>query len=578
MKSLLTSALAILTLTATLSLAQTLKISQEPTASLVNTNDDVLINATNNGLGTWTTKRATVSKLVAGALPMIQAAIPASSNGIALLNGHGTNTTLAAAVPRRQVQITDASAVGGNSNRLAMLFTADYNDAFIWFNGTNGGVADIMFQAMHDSAGPMPELLMDSSGSIAFNAHWIQVGVGTYMPTFLYMNSQLLQSDPDLGDSIPLLFTALYRTNSGDAWKHAGSRDAGFLPGFHFQAVDKVGNGSLGIYSKFNVPYNGTLPMTGNVKQHEFWVGPNPGFAFSGGLTNNGVAGITTNYTMPDGLTVLSIQNGIIVGLTSADTDVTSFFTRSGITDATQKQAIRNLVSELKSKDIWNKLDAVYPFVGGSSAAHAVNLVSTNFTITWSGTLTHDANGVTGNAVDGYGDTHYQPSVSQTTNSALVYVYQRLGNPLPTDVPSYGCFVGNYQLDRGWSYLGKYVVNESTITSCFMGPGSRSNATPWPQAAMSAGHSIAYRTNSTSIMWHRPYDFWYYDNTSGALSTDLCTNSITVLACNGVAAGAVGNFSGGNIAFVALGKGLDSKAQADDFIAAVTTFNTALSR
>jgi hypothetical protein len=45
--------------------------SQEPRASVINSNDDVIINSTNNGTATWTTKRATVSTLVTASLPSI---------------------------------------------------------------------------------------------------------------------------------------------------------------------------------------------------------------------------------------------------------------------------------------------------------------------------------------------------------------------------------------------------------------------------------------------------------------------------------------------------------------------------
>ena len=55
----------------------TIPISQEPVASAVSTNDDVLINATNAGTATWTTKRATVGKVASGMLPLI---LPAVSN------------------------------------------------------------------------------------------------------------------------------------------------------------------------------------------------------------------------------------------------------------------------------------------------------------------------------------------------------------------------------------------------------------------------------------------------------------------------------------------------------------------
>ena len=48
----------------------------------------------------------------------------------------------------------------------------------------------------------------------------------------------------------------------------------------------------------------------------------------------------------------------------------------------------------------------VYPFVGGSAAAHSFNLVDpTKGRITWVGGLTHDQFGTTGNGTNGFGKT-----------------------------------------------------------------------------------------------------------------------------------------------------------------------------
>jgi hypothetical protein len=91
------------------------------------------------------------------------------------------------------------------------------------------------------------------------------------------------------------------------------------------------------------------------------------------------------------------------------DADITAFLTATGIEDEDQIFAITYLVTQLKQNGLWNKMHAIYPFVGGTASRHSINLKNPNqYKITWSPTgVTHDANGITGNGVSGYGDTGY---------------------------------------------------------------------------------------------------------------------------------------------------------------------------
>jgi len=84
-----------------------------------------------------------------------------------------------------------------------------------------------------------------------------------------------------------------------------------------------------------------------------------------------------------------------------------SFISRSLISDPTQIAAVATLVTNAIDHGWWQQCDLIYPFVGGTSVAHAQNLKSENFTIAWSGSVTHDNNGITGDGASGYGDTGY---------------------------------------------------------------------------------------------------------------------------------------------------------------------------
>jgi hypothetical protein len=106
---------------------------------------------------------------------------------------------------------------------------------------------------------------------------------------------------------------------------------------------------------------------------------------------------------------------------------VQSFIERAGISDAAQITALETLFASAVAHGWWAKCDLIYPFIGGNATAHAQNLKSAAFTITWNGTVTHDANGITGDGVTGYGNTGYTPDTSAilSTNSTHVGIYRR---------------------------------------------------------------------------------------------------------------------------------------------------------
>lgn len=111
------------------------------------------------------------------------------------------------------------------------------------------------------------------------------------------------------------------------------------------------------------------------------------------------------------------------------DADALDFISRASITDGTQKLAIDQLAKALKAASIWTKLDAVYPFVGGNATAHSENLKGNTFDISWTGGVTHDANGITGNGSTGVGDTGWNPSTAAGQDDVTCAIYSRTQTP-----------------------------------------------------------------------------------------------------------------------------------------------------
>jgi hypothetical protein len=112
--------------------------------------------------------------------------------------------------------------------------------------------------------------------------------------------------------------------------------------------------------------------------------------------TNNGVV-----YSIP------VVTN--LVPTPAGDADVLSYISRSGITSPTEISAVSNLVTSLKSDGTWTNLVAVYPLLGATAGSAAVPIQSGVSNITWSGSLTYNAGGVTGDGASGYGRLPYGP-------------------------------------------------------------------------------------------------------------------------------------------------------------------------
>lgn len=137
--------------------------------------------------------------------------------------------------------------------------------------------------------------------------------------------------------------------------------------------------------------------------------------------------------------------NNYYVSASGLDADATAFITATGITDATQKDAIYTLVASLKSAGIWSKFYAIYPFVGGTSTTHKYNLIDPRdldaaYRITFNGSFTHNSNGITpGGTNSDYADTHLNgSSVLSRTNSSWSFYSKTEANALYVDYGQVG--------------------------------------------------------------------------------------------------------------------------------------------
>lgn len=113
------------------------------------------------------------------------------------------------------------------------------------------------------------------------------------------------------------------------------------------------------------------------------------------------------------------------------DEDAIAFFDAAEITDETQKTAITELVIDLKEADVWDKMIAIYPFVGGTASTHKWNLkdprdLNDAYRLTFAGGWTHNANGAISNGTNAYAEMYIQPNLfANWSTDASMALYSR---------------------------------------------------------------------------------------------------------------------------------------------------------
>jgi hypothetical protein len=123
-----------------------------------------------------------------------------------------------------------------------------------------------------------------------------------------------------------------------------------------------------------------------------------------------------------------------------SDTDAQEFINRvaiaGGTLNQTEKNAVNQLVLNLKSAGIWTSMKAIYPMVGSSAAACAQNLKSSSFTGTFTSGWTFSSGGATPNGTSAYMNTGFIESINSTLSNQHISVYLR------TNVIGLQCDIG----------------------------------------------------------------------------------------------------------------------------------------
>ena len=224
-----------------------------------------------------------------------------------------------------------------------------------------------------------------------------------------------------------------------------------------------------------------------------------------------------------------------------------------------------NLVKDLKTANIWTKMNAVYPFVGGTATTHKWNLkdprdLDAAFRLVFNGGWTHSSNGATPNGTNGYADTKLNENTVMTLNDIHISHYSRTNNFLAA------CDIGHIDLVN---IIGTHTITYSS-GNCAVRNTDNSGAAS--ATSRTDGYFINSRITSTQSKY-----FWnnslFLTNASNSISKTNLVYYVGARNNNNVAA----LFSNRQLAFSTIGDGL-TDTEAANLYTRVQAFQTSLSR
>jgi hypothetical protein len=247
------------------------------------------------------------------------------------------------------------------------------------------------------------------------------------------------------------------------------------------------------------------------------------------------------------------------------DPDAQAFFTASGLTGATNLNAVNQLVLDLKAASIWTKMKAIYPMVGGTAALHKWNLkdprdLNAAFRLVFFGGMTHSTNGVQGNGTNSYANTFLNPSAMTNNNHMSIYIRTNV-DEVKEDIGNFGGAAIGFGIDSRISNIA-YYTNHSTGGGQYV---SFANAD-------SRGFHINTRYSSSN---HKGFLNGILKGTNTFAGTSSVNFDVYVGARNNNGTAQI--FSSKQFAFASIGDSL-LDAEAANFYTAVQAFNTTLGR
>jgi hypothetical protein len=246
------------------------------------------------------------------------------------------------------------------------------------------------------------------------------------------------------------------------------------------------------------------------------------------------------------------------------DPDALTFITDAGITNSTEQGAIDNLVRGLKDDGLWNRMLAIYPFVGNTSTQQRFNLKDTStFKMTFYGGWAHSSTGALPDGSTSYADTGFTPSTSwaATLGNSSISAYSKTNN-----------------VDAGalWGTRGA-PSNTSLYPLLITGTGTNifhntNNAqVPSPVPTTSAINLMTSRINTADLI------IAVNEVASTYVRTEIALSTLPIYLGAQNNNGVVALYSNRELAFAHIGTGLTT-GQCTQLYTRIQAFQTRLSR
>jgi hypothetical protein len=248
------------------------------------------------------------------------------------------------------------------------------------------------------------------------------------------------------------------------------------------------------------------------------------------------------------------------------------FVSKAEITNSTQIAAIETLVGDLENAGLLSKLLAVYPFVGGTAAAHKWNLkdprdLDAAYRLVFSGNWTHSSTGAASDGSSAWADTKLNPATALSATSYAEMTYYRTNPTQPSTYVSQGARIDSTS------------PAQSFHTHFYSGDGN--TYVDFGQRVVVANSTYGAATGAYSISRVSDSLITVYRNGSSVATGTATNNQLPSLnyylgAMNYNTAG-VTNYNSRQLAFYAISSGL-TDTEMSAMYSAVQAFQTTLSR